>query len=86
MVVYFTLPSGQEEILIDYNMCFVDKISFQEFKDAHEEENAEEDLGGNNPKFGMRNNNSLDWITAKKQPQLIDPEFQLCTLIDFLKK
>ena len=30
VVVYFTLPSGQEEVLVDYDMCFVDKISYME--------------------------------------------------------
>jgi hypothetical protein len=33
VIVYFTLPSGQEEIMIDFEMCFVDKISFQNWKE-----------------------------------------------------
>jgi hypothetical protein len=28
-----TLPSGDEEILLNYDMCFSDKLAFQNYKD-----------------------------------------------------
>ena len=31
--VYVTLPSGDEEIILNYDMCFCDKNAYQSFKD-----------------------------------------------------
>ena len=50
--VYITLPSGDEEILLDYDMCFTDKQAYQNWK-AQGEGNEEGDLSqlqtNNNP-------------------------------------
>ena len=31
--VYMTLPSGDEEIILNYDMCFSDKTAYQNWKD-----------------------------------------------------
>ena len=31
--VYVTLPSGDEEIILNYDMCFCDKVAYQNYKD-----------------------------------------------------
>lgn len=33
VIIFFTLPSGQEEILTDYDMCFADKAAYLANKD-----------------------------------------------------
>ena len=38
--IYMTLPSGDEEIILDYDMCFTDKNAYQNWK-AQGENNEE---------------------------------------------
>jgi folate-dependent tRNA-U54 methylase TrmFO/GidA len=37
VMVIFTLPSGQKEIVLDYDMCFVDREGYENYKDETEE-------------------------------------------------
>jgi hypothetical protein len=75
--VYFTLPSGQEEVMVDYEMCFVDKVSFMN--------NKENGINlANKFESSLKNNNR-----GPDHPEdlnLIDPEFQLSHLINYIKK
>ena len=32
--IYVTLPSGDEEIILNYDMCFTDKMAYQNWKDT----------------------------------------------------
>ena len=43
VTIYVTLPSGDEEILLNYNMTFADKQSYQKYKEALQNESDEEE-------------------------------------------
>jgi len=98
VIVYFTLPSGQEEIIIDYNMCFADKQAYLAFKENNCEFGTTIEGGlkqfESQLKLGQvfkggaavaaEKQASNEWLAKQLPP--IDFEFKLCTLIDFIKK
>jgi len=94
VLVYICLPSGQEEIMIDYEMCFADRQAYNNWKESSD---VFMNQDGTLPQFesnmGFRskshndNSNSGEWH-AKTNINVSDSdyEFKLCTLIDYIKK
>ena len=74
VTVYFTLPSGQEEIILDYNMQFTDQQAYTEFK-----ENGG-GIGDFTSSMGRQNPSNSEYKGK------IDMDFKLFKLINYIKK
>jgi len=81
-----TLPSGDEEIILNYDMCFSDKTAYQNWKDngngGYDKYGELSAMNAQKNPFGKQDEESGGEVDAYS----LDLEFKLCKLVSFLRK